>query len=64
MKYMLLMYADETKAPKYGTPEFQSAGQAWYALGKELEAAGVLASNTGLAPVATRPRCAFARARP
>jgi hypothetical protein len=51
MKYMLLMYADESKAPK-SPEEYQAAGQAWYALGKEIEAAGVLVSNTGLSPVA------------
>jgi len=51
MKYILLMYADESKAPK-SPEEYQAAGQAWYALGKEIEAAGVLVSNTGLSPVA------------
>ena len=51
MKYMLLMYANESKAPK--TPEEQqAAAPAWQALGKELEAAGVLLSSTGLSPVA------------
>ena len=50
MKYMLLMYADESKAPK--TPEaYQAAAQAWYAYGKEVEAVGVLLSNNGLASV-------------
>lgn len=52
MKYMLLMYADESKAQSFTPEEFKAAGQAWYALGKELDAAGVLVSNTGLAPVA------------
>ena len=51
MKYMLLMYADESQAPK-SPEEYQAAGQAWYALGKEIEAAGVLVSNCGLSPVA------------
>jgi len=50
MKYMLLMYADESKAPK--TPEEQqAAGPAWYAFGKEAEAAGVLLSSNGLSSV-------------
>ncbi len=50
MKYMLLMYANESDAPK--TPEaYQAAGKAWYAFGQELEAAGVLLSNSGLASV-------------
>jgi hypothetical protein len=51
MKYMLLMYADETKVPN-SPEEIKAAGPAWYALSKELEAAGVLVSNCGLSPVA------------
>ena len=51
MKYMLLMYADESKTPK--TPEeLQAAGQAWSAFGKEVQAAGAWISNNGLSPVA------------
>ena len=51
MKYMLLMYANESQAPK--TPEeYQAAAQAWAALGQELSAAGVVMSNTGLSPIA------------
>jgi hypothetical protein len=53
MKYMLLMYADESIASKFTPEEYQAAGQAWYALGKELEAAGVLLSNCGLSPIAS-----------
>ncbi|HEU4744190.1 MAG TPA: YciI family protein [Anaerolineales bacterium] len=50
MKYMLLLYADESKMPQ--TPEAQQAvAPAWYALGKELDAAGVLLSNHGLDPI-------------
>ena len=51
MKYMLLMYADESKVPQ--TPEEQQAiaPAVWYALMKEMAAAGVLVSNNGLAPV-------------
>ncbi len=51
MKYLLLMYANESNPPKPGTSEFQAEGKAWYALGKEMEAAGVLLSNNGLSPV-------------
>lgn len=51
MKYMLLMYADESFASNFTPQEYQAAGQAWYALGKEMEAAGVLVSNSGLASV-------------
>jgi len=52
MKYMLLMYADESKGLE--TPEDQEAvSQAvWFALMKEMKAAGVLLSNNGLSPVA------------
>jgi hypothetical protein len=50
MKYMLLMYANESEAPK--TPEeYQAVAQAWTDLEQEL-AAGVLVSNNGLNPVA------------
>jgi len=52
MKYMLLMYADESKGPQ--TPEQQLAHtpETWYALLEEMKAAGVLVSNNGLSPVA------------
>ena len=50
MKYMLLMYSNESKGPK--TPEEQqAAAPAWYGLAKELEAAGVLIGNNGLSPI-------------
>jgi hypothetical protein len=50
MKYMLLMYANESDAPI--SPEaYKAAGQAWYAFSKEIEAAGILVSNSGLSPV-------------
>ncbi len=49
MKYMLLLYANESDVPK--TPEeIQAAAPAWQALGQG--AAGVLLSSSGLAPVA------------
>jgi hypothetical protein len=50
MKYMLLMYADESKAPKT-QEEQQAVAQAWYGLGKDAAAAGVLISNNGLTSV-------------
>jgi hypothetical protein len=52
MKYMLLMYADESATPPNTPEEHQRAAQAWYAFGKEAEAAGILLSNNGLMPVA------------
>ena len=51
MKYMLLMYASESLAPQT-QEEIQAAYPAWGALGRELEAAGVLIANNGLSPVA------------
>ena len=51
MKYMLLMYANETEAPH--TPEeYQAVAQTWVAFGREAEVAGVLLSNNGLSSVA------------
>lgn len=51
MKYILLLYSNEAKMPQ--TPEEQQAtAPAWYALGQELQAAGVLGSNNGLNPIA------------
>ena len=52
MKYMLLMYADESKTPQ-APEEYQVAAQAWQAYGMEVEAAGILVSNSGLSPVAS-----------
>ena len=49
MKYLLLMYADDSIAPK--DPEaVKAVGQAWYAYLQETQAAGVLLSNGGVAP--------------
>jgi hypothetical protein len=52
MKYMLLMYANESEVPKYTPEEFQTVAQAWQALRQEAEAAGVLLGTNGLSPVA------------
>jgi hypothetical protein len=52
MKYMLLMYANESETPEYTPEEHQAAAQAWYAFGNEAKAAGVLLSNNGLSSVA------------
>ena len=50
MKYMLLMYAHEPDAPT-APAEYPAAAQEWFALMKEMKAAGVLLSNNGLLPV-------------
>jgi hypothetical protein len=53
MKYMLLMYSNESV--ELNTPEEQQAVAApvWFALMEEMKAAGVLLSNNGLAPTTT-----------
>src|SRR6266540_6852997 len=51
MKYMVLMYADESIASNFTPEEYQAAGKAWYSFGKEVEAAGVLLANNGLSSV-------------
>lgn len=50
MKYMLLMYANESAAPK-SPEEYQAAAQAWAAFGEQARAAGVLLSNNGLTSI-------------
>ncbi len=52
MKYMLLMYVNESAIPQ--TPEEQQAigPKFWSALMGEMKAAGVLLSTNGLSPVA------------
>jgi hypothetical protein len=49
MKYLLLMYANQSAGPQ--TPEeLEAAAPAWYAFLKEAKAAGVLLDNNGAAP--------------
>ena len=51
MKYMLLMYADESKGPQ--TPaEQQAIAPAWSGLAEDMKAAGVWLASSGLSPVA------------
>jgi hypothetical protein len=62
MKYLLLMYADETVVSNYSQEDFQAvasmqtglAGLAktWAEFTQEISESGVLISNSGLAPVA------------
>lgn len=52
MKYLLLMYANESIASSFTPEEFQAAGQEWAALGKSMQAEGVLLANNGLSPAA------------
>ena len=59
MKYMLLLYANESAVPN--TPEEQEAvaPPVWFALMEEMNAAGVLVSNNGLAPISTATTVRF-----
>lgn len=51
MKYMLLIYWNQNAEPQTTPEQQQEIGKAWYALNQELEAAGVLLGNNGLAPI-------------
>lgn len=53
MKYMLLMYANESAVPATLEEQQAIAPAVWFALMDEMKAAGVLLSNNGLAPIAT-----------
>ncbi len=53
MKYLLLMYADESISASYSKEEFQAAGKTWSEFAQELAASGALISNSGLASVAS-----------
>ena len=51
MKYMLLMYTNETESSKLPPEEIKVIQQAWFAYMAEAQAAGVLLANGGLQPV-------------
>ena len=53
MKYMLLMYWDQSVVPDSTPEEQQAAGQEWFALMNEMKTAGVLLDSNGLAPITT-----------
>lgn len=53
MKYMVLMYMDESNVPNYTPEEQQALGKEWYAFAEDAKAAGVLLSNNGLESVST-----------
>jgi hypothetical protein len=52
MKYMLLMYANESESTNLPPEESQALYQTWLTLLKEAQDAGVLLSNNGLSPIA------------
>ncbi len=51
MKYMLLMYANESIGQKFTPEELQAVQSTWYAYLQDIQAAGVLVANSGLLPV-------------
>lgn len=53
MKYLLLMYADESIVSKYSKEAFQAVAKTWAEFVQEMSESGVLISNSGLAPVAS-----------
>jgi len=50
MKYLLLMYADESIGSNWSKEEMQAAAKTWAEFRKELSGAGVLVSSSGVAP--------------
>jgi hypothetical protein len=51
MKYILLMYWNQSEVPELSSPEEQQAAtKAWQALLQEAKTAGVLVSQNGVAP--------------
>ncbi len=53
MKYLLLMYADESIVADYSKEKFQAAGKTWAEFNREISDSGALISNSGLASVAS-----------
>jgi hypothetical protein len=51
MKYMLLMYANQSDQPQLSPEELRALQRDWFTFMQEAKAAGVLVSNNGLAPV-------------
>jgi hypothetical protein len=53
MKYMLLIYADQSKIPTYKPEEQTAAMNQWRKVEQEMKDAGVLLYNDGLAPASS-----------
>ena len=51
MKYMLLIYADQSNLPEFTPEERLASVQEWSAVMSEMKTAGILLGNDGLAPV-------------
>lgn len=50
MKYLLLMYADESIGSNYSEGERQAAAKTWAEFRKEMAASGELVASSGVAP--------------
>ncbi len=50
MKYLLLMYADETISANMSKEDMQAAAKIWADFRKEINSSGVLVSSNGVAP--------------
>ena len=50
MKYLLLMYADESIGSKLSKEELQAMGKTWAEFRKEISVSGELISSSGVAP--------------
>lgn len=53
MQYMALIYSDPSLEPAYGTPEFDTMMQGYFAFSETLRAAGAYVSGEGLQGVET-----------
>ena len=53
MQYMALIYSDPARAPAYGTPEFGTMMEGYFALNRLLKADGVWVAGDGLQGVHT-----------
>lgn len=51
MKYLLLMYANETVAQEAAAADYQATAQAWQSVLQEMKSAGVWLGNNGLCNV-------------
>jgi hypothetical protein len=51
MKYMLLIYADQSEMPQYTPEQSKAAIQNWMSYQNELKAAGVIVEHNSLNPV-------------
>ena len=53
MQYMLLIYSDPAREPAYGTPDFQTMMQGYFAVNEQMKADGTLRGGEGLQGIET-----------